>query len=59
MQWLHLLYQIRDIFTGIVMDLKNKKSKKPLSREKELKNPTEAIIEMVLYFKKHTHMSES
>lgn len=41
------------------MDLKNKKSKKPLSREKELKNPTEAIIEMVLYFKKHTHMSES
>lgn len=59
MQWLHLLYQIRDIFTGIEMDLKNKKSKKPLSREKELKNPAEAIIEMVLYFKKHTHMSES
>lgn len=59
MQWLHLLYQIRDIFTGIEMDLKKKKSKKPLSREKELKNPTEAIIEMVLYFKKYTHMSES
>jgi len=32
--------------------------KNPLSRGKELKYPTEAITEILLYFKKHTHTGE-